>query len=406
MLPPSVPISRPDASLDPGLAHPAPDPYAYRSPLKQRLATALDALGGALMPATAAPIAWEGVGRVAVLRLDHLGDLLLSFPALAALRRALPQAQLDLYTGVWGAELGAWSPSVDRVVTVDAPWFQRGAAGGPTLAAILGLGRRLRAGRYDLVIDLRGEGRHLAALRLSGARYRLGHAQSAGRFLLTHFVAWDPTLHECEQSLELLRQAGLPGVPAVGKSRPALKLPARAKTAARSLLAKWKMKPGFIAVHASAGSPSRLWPREHWVALLRGLPPGAPVLLLGSAPEREGLLELGRMSGRSKLHCAAGETGLAALAGLLAEAGRLICLNSGPGHLAAALGTPVLALYSAANDPARWGPLGPQVTVLSQRVPCGPCELALCPYDNECLRRLAPQDALAALRGKRPGVRA
>ncbi len=72
-------------------------------------------------------------------------------------------------------------------------------------------------------------------------------------------------------------------------------------------------------------------------------------------------------------------------------------MDSGPSHLAAALGTPVLALFSYANVSDRWIPQGPKVQILKSPVPCGPCELAVCPYDNECLHRLTPQRALAAL---------
>jgi ADP-heptose:LPS heptosyltransferase len=388
-LPPEAALLRNAGSYGPKRARPA-----------RRIVQLL--LGGAekLLPAGGGrPVDWGRAGRVAVLRFDHLGDLLMSFPALAALRKALPKARIELFVGPWNEELARLCPSVDAVRVVDVPWFRR-PVGPCHPLGLLKLAWRLRHGRYDLGIELRGDLRQLLALRLAGVPQRLGHTLSHGKFLLTSSADWAPR-HEVEQNLELLRQGGLAGVPKPGLAAPSLAVPPKARAAARALLAKQRLKPGFLALHPSAGGPSRLWPEEHWVELLRGLPAGPGLALLGTGAERPRLEDLRRRSGRADVAVLAGDTSVAVLAGLLGLAGGLVGLNSGPGHLAGAVGTPVLSLFSGANDPARWGPRGPQVRVMTVPVPCSPCELAVCPFDNACMRFLSPAAVLPAARALR-----
>lgn len=392
--------SQPEGYPDwaPRLRAPQPGPYAaYRSPLKRGLARGLDALG-ACLPGARGPVRWGRVERVAVLRLDHLGDLLLSFPALEALRAALPKARIDLYVGPWCLDLARLCPHVDSVQALPAEWFQRPQRQAWPLASLWRSARLLRQGRYDLGVDLRGELRHALLLRLAGIPQRLGALQTAGAFLLTQ--ALPPAQgHEAHRAWALLRDAGLPGL---GAKAPRLHLDpgAAARREARRRLKAWGLKPGFLALHPFAGAPSRRWPRAHWQELLTKLPGAGRVLLLGDAGEAQALRDLLPPGAGRRLVPAAGALSLDVLAAVLEQAGLLVGLNSGPGHLAAAVGTPVLSIFSAANDPARWAPLGPQVKVLVEPAPCGPCELADCPLGNACLRRLRPARVLRALKAR------
>ena len=383
----------------PSLRAPQPGPYAaYRGPFRRRLARGLDALGAALAPAPSAPLPWGQVRRVAVLRLDHLGDLLLSFPALEALRAALPRARIDLFVGPWGQELGSLCPSVDSVRVLPAAWFQRPQRRAWPWASLWASAQTLRQGAYDVGLDLRGELRHALLLRLAGIPHRVAALQTAGAFLLTQALSPAPG-HEVFRDWALLRDAGLPGLGA-RPGRPRLDPGAVARTAARRRLKAWGLKPGFLALHPFAGSASRRWPPEYWRDLLARLPGAGPALLLGTAEEAQALRALMPPAARRRLVPAAGALGLAELAAVLERAGLFLGLNSGPGHVAAAVGTPVLSIFSAANDPARWAPLGPRVRVLVEKAPCGPCELADCPLDNACLRQLGPDRVLRALKAR------
>jgi ADP-heptose:LPS heptosyltransferase len=282
---------------------------------------------------------------------------------------------------------------VDRVITVPAPWFQRPQRVAWPWMSILGLGARLREGRYDLGLEMRGELRHHLALWLSGIPLRAGQAVTAGRFLLTHPVLYHPLMHEAEQNLSLLRQLKLPQA---RKARAAgLRVsPASSKEAA-NVMKELRLTRGFVALQAACGTPAKRWQPERWAETIKGLKGQRAMVLLGSAEERPEMLRLAAMlppARRPKV--AAGMLGLGGLAALFKEASLLISVDSGPGHLAAALGTPVLGLYSGTNRASQWGLRGKATHMIQAKTPCSPCELSLCPYDNECMRRIEAKEVI------------
>lgn len=368
---------------------PLPAPYVYRSALKRGLARALDLAGGLFWPRRGGRRLADAA-RVAVLRLDHLGDLCHALPALRALRQALPAARVDLWVGPWGRDLAGLFADVDQVQVAQADWFRRPRRVEWPWRQILGLGRALRAGGYDAVVDLRGDLRHHIAAALSGAPIRVGQTLTAGAFLLTHPGRWRPELHEQEQSLRLLADAGL-AVPSRLARKPYLRLPASARAEATRLMRSVGATRSPIMVQAACGTQAKRWPAEAWRAVLEGLPGRDPVLVLGSAEERAEMRALVRGLRRSHA-VVAGRLSLPGLAALLARARLLLSVDSGPAHLAALQGRPVLSLFSGTNRAGQWAPRGPKVRVLqAPGLPCSPCELAACPYDNACMRALEPR---------------
>lgn len=395
---------RAEQSLDPGLALRRGSSYVYRSALKRAGARALDALGSLALTRTRPPIAWASLRSVGVLRLDHLGDLLFLFPALQALRAALPQAQITLYVGPWGADVARLAPGVDTVAVLPAPWFERPQRQAWPLDALATLADAVRAGGHDLVIEPRGELRHLWALWRAGVPLRLGHAVTAGTFFLTHRGAWSPGLHEVDQALSLLAQAGLPEVPPLGQARPSINPSAKARAEAARVARKLGLKPGYVAVQAACGAASKRWMPERWAALLSRLPKGKQAVLLGTAAERAEMLAIAKVATIRPV-VAAGLLSLEGLAAFLERAGLLISVDSGPAHLAAAVGTPVLGLYSGTNLVSQWGPRARRARVLKAATACSPCELNACPYDNECMRRISIDQVSVAAAGLLQGGR-
>jgi ADP-heptose:LPS heptosyltransferase len=393
-----VSISRPE-QLPAGAASlraPLPDPYVYRSALKRGAAHTLDALGAAFFAPHLRLVNWSKVRRIAVLRLDHLGDLLHALPALRRLRRALPQARIDLYVGPWGFELAELFADVDRLFKVEADWFKRPERVEWPWGQINALGRRLEAERYDAAFELRGDLRHHLALRRAGIPVRVGQALTAGAFLLTHPVRWNADLHEQEQSLSLLDQAGVPA--AAQGSAPYLEIHPEYQRQATALLKELKLGAKPLMIQAACGTPAKRWPLEHWAWLLKRRPKGSKAVLLGSAAEAEEMHGIAKAAGAG-VAVAAGRLDLPGLAAFLKRARLLLSVDSGPAHLAAVQGVPVLALYSATNRASQWAPKGKRVRVLqAQGFPCSPCERTECPFDNACMRALGPALALRALR--------
>ncbi len=376
-----------------------PSPYVYRSAIKRALAWAIDAVLDLVFKPVEVQASLSQARSIAVLRLDHLGDILNTAPFLAALKRACPRAKVTLFVGPWG-EAAARLTDADEIMIVPAPWFERPQRQAWPWRAIWNLGLALRENHFDAVLEPRGETRHLLACALSGVPLRLGFALSVGRAFLTHQVEWKPGLHESEQALRLIH-AGFEGasrfIQFVGaRSSAPLKVGTDAKRRGSQLARDLKLGSGYIAVQARSGTRAKLWMDERWVELLKKVSKLRPCVLVGSENEAAELRSLAKRCG-PKVKVAAGRMDIATLGAFLAKAKLMISLDSGPAHLAAALGTPLVSLYSATNRPEQWAPRG-RVTLLRHETPCSPCELSACPYENECMRRISVDEAWVAVK--------
>jgi ADP-heptose:LPS heptosyltransferase len=373
---------------------PLPDPYVYKSAWKRAAAGAVDSLGYMALATEPHSVDWAAQRRVAVLRLDHLGDLLHALPALRRLRRAMPLAQLDLWVGPWGEELAGLFADVGEVHVNAAGWFQRPVPQAWPWAQVRALARDLRRQRYGAAIELRGHVFHHAALRMAGIPVRAGQALTGGGFLLTHPAVWQADLHEQDQGLSVLDGAWVPQ--AEQGQEPYLELPVAALREAAAVAEDLKLGPRPILVQAACGSRAKRWSPEAWAKVLEGLPKDVPVALLGSAAEREEMEAIAARVQRP-VAVAAGRLGLSGLAALLSRARLVLSVDSGPAHLAAVQGVPVLSLFSGTNRASQWAPRGPRVKVLqAQGVACSPCELSDCPYGNACMNALEPAEVLRA----------
>jgi ADP-heptose:LPS heptosyltransferase len=395
------------------LSRALPQPYVFKSFWKRGATALLDGAGSLLLGSARSQPDWGAVRRIALLRLDHLGDLIQTLPALRRLKRALPKAQVDLWVGPWGLELARLFVDADTVRVTPAKWFQRGFRPAPPVihgrvvpgmgrdnsgawAQIDGLTEALRQGHYDASMDFRGDLRHHLAAWRAGIPVRLGFGLTGGRFFLSFAGRWDASLHEQEQNLGLLEQAGLP--PAPQGSEPYLKLPAAALKQAAGVAGRLKLGRRPILIQAASGAQAKRWAPQAWAAVIDGLPKGMPVALLGSAQERGEMQGIARLCKR-RVAVAAGELGLPGLAALLKRARLVLSVDSGPAHLAAVQGVPVLSLFSGTNRASQWAPRGPKVQVLqAPGIPCSPCELSVCPYGNACMQAIPPAAVLAAAR--------
>lgn len=368
---------------------PAPDPYAFKSPLKRKFVRWVDRVGDRLWAEPARPIDWASVRKVAVLRLDHIGDVLMAFPCLAALAEQLPQARVDLYVGPWaGQAAGLLGPGIG-VRVFRAPWFDRAGLKGGAWKAVGLLARSLREGGYDAVLDLRGDFRHLLAMKRSGAALRIGQALTGGRFLLTHPALYRAGLHESERNLDLLSQAGLKPQ----GTAPRLTIGAGDEEAARSLRESLGLSRPFVVLHATCAAPAKQWLEDRWRLLAAGLPKAVGLVVVGAEGEAGDAQRIFRDCGR-KVHFAMGLLPLPALAAFLRESSLFIGVDSAPAHLAALAGTPVVSLFSGTNEAGQWGPRGKAVDLLQKKTPCSPCELTMCPLGNDCMRQIQVEEVL------------
>jgi ADP-heptose:LPS heptosyltransferase len=331
--------------------------------------------------AVSTPLAWLNrtpapgpVARVLVLRLERIGDLLMTLDAIRDARSAWPGAEIDLVVGSWNASLASLIADVTRVESLDVPWLAREGAGHPWPTLV----RRARAWRrraYDVVLNFEPDIRSNLLAWLSGAPRRVGYWTGGGGHFLTDAAAYAPTLHVAANARRLVERATGTRALADEDSRdslPRLVPPADAVDRARVVLGT-NRRP-LIGLHVSGGRASKQWHVDRFAAAATALARAhdATIVLTGAAADRP-LVDLARraLTGISYVD-ASDALDLPALAALMAELDVLISSDTGPMHLAAAMGTPVVALFGP-SDPRRYGPLVASAQILRVDLWCSPC---------------------------------
>ncbi|WP_166398044.1 glycosyltransferase family 9 protein [Rubrobacter marinus] len=291
------------------------------------------------------------VGRIAVFRGLYLGDLVASTPALRALRRGHPKAEISLVGLPWAVALAPHlAPEIDRFVPYPgAP----GLDGGDDEAALAELVREMRGQDFDLAVNLHGRGPESTRLVASfGARRTAGFVGGGGEYpALDVSVPWDAEEHEARKLLLLVEAAG-------GLSDgeiPRLRVREEDRRRAGELLGRGFGEP-LALLHPGASVPEKRWPAEGFALVARGLVrEGYAVAVTGSEGEREISRRVCDLApGAVDL---SGKTDLPALIGLVSRADLLVSNDTGPAHLAYALGTPSVTVFGPSTDVGRWGPL-------------------------------------------------
>ncbi len=334
--------------------------------------------------------------RVLVVRTDRLGDVLLTLPVLGALRHRLPAARLALLTSPAVEPLLQNHPWIDRLLVDDADQEHRGLGGVKRLA------RSLRRQAYDVALVVRPTWRSAATVAWAGVPLRVGTGYRAFSALFNRRVPLHRRLsglHEAELNVRLAEAwAG-----ALARLSPCVWVDPAWRLAARSL-AGGVSGGTTVVLHPGSGGSAREWPLERFAAVGRRLVDGGlEVVVTGTAEEAERAQSLARASGGRSV---AGETSLTVLAGLLAEASSVVAASTGPLHLAAAVGTPVVGLYPPIRDARawRWRPLGAPAEVIEVDAPaCRRCVGERCPV-WDCMETIQPDQVIQAIgRLRRPG---
>jgi lipopolysaccharide heptosyltransferase II len=316
--------------------------------------------------------------RILVVKIDHLGDVITATPALRALRDAHPAAEIDLLLHPSVAPLFEGSPLATRVLTYASPRYGRSGEAATAQAAP----SLSREARYDTVIELRGDWRTLAIPFRAGATRRFDRGSARIRdWLARRLGAARPPLHEVETNLAIVRP-----LTGVRPGLPPLRVEAHVPTTARASLAKRLAEAGIaedrpiVVVHPGASWRPRAWRPERFAAIADriGAHYDAQIVYVGSAGERDVEAAV-RSHASGKALAMFGTLSIPEVAALLQRSRLLIGNDSGIAHLAAACGTPVVALFGP-QDPGRFRPWAdPQrAIVLHHRVPCFPCLQVRC----------------------------
>lgn len=317
-----------------------------------------------------APRPTEPPERVLLLRLERIGDLLMVRDAIAAARAAWPDAQIDLAVGTWNASIAALIPGLDHIDQVDVPWLAREGTG-VSWTGLLAQAKTWRHREYDLVVNFEPDIRSNFLVWRTGALQRAGYWTGGGGAFLTDALAYDPESHTSENARGLIRH--LAGGEPHGLVTPRLTPGADAMRAAEALLGEVPAGHRLIGLHVSGGRESKQWHLARFAEVGHAMSEGGSTLVLtGSAADRGMVEQVRRALGGRRVIDAAGILNLPATAALLSRLDVLITGDTGPMHLAAAVGTPVVALFGP-SDPRRYGPLAAKQRIVRVQIHCSPC---------------------------------
>jgi heptosyltransferase-2 len=333
--------------------------------------------------------------RIVVLAPNWLGDAVLALPAIAAVRHAHGGAHLAVAARRSVADLFRLAPAVDAVLTLesDSRWWRR-----PAFRSDVA---RLRD--FDLALLLPNSFQSAWVAKSARVAERWGYASDLRTRLLTRAVPRVPGGHQAEYYARLAAALGMPSSSAV----PHIDLSDAARAEARTFLANEGHPVGAALVVLAPGAAygkAKQWLPEYVSAVISRLAQerGATCALVGGAADRPVADAIRRAIGdlgEGRSIDLTGRTSLEALAAVLAVSDACVCNDSGAMHLAAAVGTPVVATFGPTNEHAT-RPLaraGRAAHVLTHEVWCRPCMLRECPIDHRCMTGITPSRVFAAV---------
>ena len=346
---------------------------------------------------------WALARNVLAVRLDSLGDVLMTTPALCAVKRRRDDMRITMLTSPAGVEAARHVREIDRCLVHAAAWMkhpdsQHSARGTQELV------QQLASGRFDaaIVFTTCTQSALPAAqvCYLAGIPLRLAHCRENPYALLTDWVPDNEVCstgmrHEVQRQLDLVRSVGYDthdeGLHMRFDAKDGWRMQRIFEEAGGSL-----DKP-YIVVHPGASAPSRRYPPERFGTAADALTDatGCQIVFTGSADELPLVAQVTACMRRPSITLA-GRLNLGQLAALIASAQTLLCNNTGPAHVAAAVGTPVVVLYALTNP--QHTPWRVNSRVLSHDVPCRHCLKSVCPQGHHaCLRGIATNDVVSAV---------
>ena len=340
------------------------------------------------------------VRRILVRATNWVGDVVMTLPALEAVRENFPESSITILAKPWVAPLFENHPSVDRTIR-----FRKGGGAMAGLREMIRVIRLIRNERFDLSILFQNAFEAALLAYLGGIKYRIGYNTDARGFLLTHRVIRDAEVlkvHQVEYYLSILRAMGLHA-----ESRdPLLYVTEKQIKKARDLMASnginkgdfiLGLSPGAIFGGAKRWPPDRFamigdWAAERW---------GAKVMIFGSGKETDISNRLSTAMNHSPVNFC-GRTSLSEAMGLIRECDLFVTNDSGLMHIAAALNVPTVAIFGS-TDPVATGPRGAMTTIVKHNIKCAPCLKPECPTDFRCMLSIKPGEVwneMEALREK------
>jgi ADP-heptose:LPS heptosyltransferase len=338
---------------------------------------------------------WQGARRLLAMRLDNIGDVIMTGPALRAVKEALPSSDLTLMVSQGGSAAAGLLPWVDHVLVWRSLWQDMGALPFDP-AREFGLIQTLQSLRFDAAIIFTSFAQtpHVAAYAcyLAGIPLRLGEPKDFGGAVLSN-VPPSPSrleMHQVERNLRLLEAVGI----APSDRSLSVYIPAEAHARAADLLSQ-RLPPGtpYVLLSPWTSCQARTYPRFGAVGRLLHRVTGLPVVVAGAQWAQEQVARLLEALGPGAIDLA-GQTTVGELAALVAGARLVLTNNTATMHLADATRTPQVVLFAGTELEEQWVPRHGPARVLRRPTPCHPCFQLACSHDLACLD-VAPDQVVA-----------
>jgi heptosyltransferase-2 len=334
--------------------------------------------------------------KILVMRYRFIGDTVLTVPFLRNLRAAFPDARIDLMLEPFSGQVIEGCPYVDRIIPFELKTIHKYSTQSDRgrLGAYLHYCSLIRRERYEAVFVLK---RSLSsALLVWAARVprRIGFATEGRQFLLTDPVDYRHDQHEVENFLDCLRALDIP----IGSTDLELWTTPEQDAKARELFshAGWKDGDLKVVIHAAASLPAKQWPLDRFAEVMHELRDKHRARFVytgakGDSPLYESIETFGPFDGLNLC----GVTSLRENIAVYRACDLFFGVDSGPMHMAAAAGVPVVALFGP-TDERKWGPWGNGHTIVSKYLACHPCKPHKC-GDHQCMDRIRTTEALEAV---------
>lgn len=320
---------------------------------------------------------------------NWIGDAILTLPALAAIRRGMPEAHISVLAKPWVGEVYRICPHVDEVIPFREPGVHAGVPGRLRLA------RDLRGMGFDGAILLQNAIEAAIVTLLAGIPVRAGYNSDARGWLLTSSVRRTREIRQVHQSRYYVEMVRALGCPPPDPSAPLLVIPAEYRNLAEKVLRERGRDPAAPVAGLAPGAaygPAKRWHPERFAAVADRLAEecGTGVMVFGSAGDRESA-EAVQAAARTGLVNLAGSTSLREALALISRCRVFVSNDSGLMHVAAALGVPTVAVFGSTN-PVTTGPMGPRFSIVRKPMDCSPCLRETCPEDFRCMNAITAED--------------
>ncbi|MDZ4164701.1 MAG: lipopolysaccharide heptosyltransferase II [Smithellaceae bacterium] len=330
----------------------------------------------------------EGIERILIRGTNWLGDVIMSLPAVSAIRNTYPNARISVLAKPWVAELYQFCPAVDEVISYQAPGVHEGIRGKFRLA------RELRKRDFQLAILLQNAIEAAIITKLAGIPLRAGYNTDGRGLLLTHSVPRSKEItlvHQVHYYLHMVTELGCRSV----ETGVFLKVGEKERLMAEGIIKKRGLFGNGPLVGMAVGAtygPAKKWFPERFAALADKLVAefDARIILMGSTQDKERATAVSGFMRRPSCDLT-GETSLTEAIALIEGLNLFISNDSGLMHIAGALAVPTIAIFGSTN-PTATSPLGENSMVIYKSADCSPCLKKTCPTDFRCMDSITVDD--------------